>query len=462
LLDPYALRRRLKPSGPQPWFPGWSHLCACRDPLLFLEQTSRKYPDIAYVELGSRRDYLLFHPDYIREALLGTEGQLLRGFNPILRRIMGRGLLSSQGEFHRSQRQSTQPIFHRQQVGVFSEIMVRQTEAFSSRWQDRTELDIAHEMLGLSFAIIVDLLFGAEASEARALGQVVDQAIRMTGRKGYLRRYLASRTPFFGEDELEKTIRELDRIVYALIAQQRRAAAAVPTMLSLLLDIAAETGQSDKQVRDEAMTLLFAGHETIATALTWTWYLLSQNRREECKLHEEIDRVLGQRSPTIADLPKLSHTSAVLHEAMRLYPPVWLIVRRPVNDWKIGEYVVPARSYLYLSPYVVHRDARFFSNPERFAPSRWSSPENIARHKFAYFPFGGGGRKCIGDYFATAEGILILASIARRWKMRPAGKHPVEPTPLVTLRPKHGIRMKLLDRQARMVQADTEETIAAL
>jgi cytochrome P450 len=414
------------------------------------------------VKLGRRRDYLLFHPDYIREALLGTEEHLLRGFNPILRRIMGNGLLSSQGEFHRSQRQSLQPLFHRQQVALFSEIMVRHSQALGSRWQNGAVADIAHEMLELSFSIIVDLLFGAEAAEAHALGRVVDQAIRMTGRQGYLRRYLASRTPFFGEDELDQTIRRLDRIVYALIARHRDSPAPTPTMLSWLLEIAGHTGQTDRQVRDEAMTLLFAGHETIATALTWTWYLLSENRTQEALVHQELDRALGNRPPVIADLPQLPYTSAVFHEAMRLYPPVWLIVRRPVQDWTIGNYVVPARSYLYLSPYVVHRDPRFFPEPDRFDPSRWTSPEIAKRHKYAYFPFGGGGRKCIGEYFAVAEGVLVLATIAQRWKLRLLNHHPVEAAPLVTLRPKYGMRMRLRDRQSDPVKPQPRETVAAL
>lgn len=344
---------------------------------------------------------------------------------------------------------------------MFSESIVKHSEAFCSRWQNGAVMDLSKEMLELAFTIIVDLLFGADAVEAHALAGVVDRAIRMTGRRGYLRRYLASRTPFFGEGELEKTIRDLDRMVYALIGRQRRSSGP-PTMLSWLLEMAGDTGQSDKQVRDEALTMLFAGHETIATALTWTWYLLSQHRRHEMMLHEELDRVLGTRAPAIADMPLLSYTSGVFHEAMRLYPPVWLIVRRPVHDWRVGEYVVPARSYLYMSPYVVHRDARFFDNPDRFEPSRWSSPENAKRHKYAYFPFGGGGRKCIGEYFAIAEGVLVLATIAQKWEMALLHDQPVEPAPLVTLRPKYGMRMRLRSRETVPLAPSVQQTAAAL
>ena len=202
-------------------------------------------------------------------------------------------------------------------------------------------------------------------------------------------------------------------------------------------------GMTDEQLRDEAMTIFLAGHETTANALTWTWYLLSQNPEAEARLHAELDKVLGGRPPTAEDMPRLVYTEMVLSESMRLYPPAWILGRRALKDYEVGGYRLPAGSLVLLSQYVTHRDPRFYPDPERFEPERWTPEAKAARPQFAYFPFGGGPRRCIGEGFAWAEGVLVLAALAQRWRPRLVPGHPVEMQAAITLRPKHGMLMTL-------------------
>ncbi|MEO6654779.1 MAG: cytochrome P450, partial [Pyrinomonadaceae bacterium] len=404
------------------WLPGLSQVRAYRDPLGFLTRTAEAYPDIAHMRLGKRRDVLVFHPEHVRDVLLASERQMRRGFNPILRRIMGNGLLSSQGEFHRSQRRLIQPVLSRRRLEIFSETMVRNTLLTSDEWKPGTTLDIAEAMMQLSFEIIVDIIFGTRPDDAQNLREVVNQAIGMTGRKGYMRKFLADKLNLFASGGPESYICRLDEIVYASIDKQRNGNEKVNSLIFMLLDVLcsdeSNTAENIRQVRNEAVTLLFAGHETIANALAWTWYMLSQNPTEENRLHEELEQVLDQRTPSFEDMPRLTYTTAILREAMRLYPPVWLIVRRPIQDWQLGRYRIPAGSYLYVSPYLVHRDRRFFDNPDEFTPSRWVSGTcDSSRHRFSYIPFGVAGWKCIGDSFAMTEGVIILATIAQKWRM---------------------------------------------
>jgi cytochrome P450 len=412
---------------------------------------AKKYPDIALLKIGRRLDYVINNQDYIRAVLLAPEEQLRRGFHAVLRPLMGNGLLCSQGEFHRNQRRSINPLFHQERVAAFGHTIVQHSLFACEPWRTGETRDIYKDMLHLSFAIIVDVLLGLDAQEARDFGTVVGEVIKTTGRKGYLLKFLAERFPFLPNGRRDHAINRLDKMIYACIFRQMNNPPDRPTLLSMLCEV----GRCDdgskvenlRQVRDEAMTLLVAGHETIATALAWTWYLLSQDELVERKLHEELELVLCGKPPTVDDVPSLPYTTAVLSEAMRLYPPVWTILRRPVENWQLGSYTIPAGSYLWISPYVVHRDPRYFPDPNRFDPSRWNSEKDAERPRFSYFPFGGGGRKCIGEGFAWTEGVLVIATIAQRWKMKLLRGHPVNVAPLVTLRPKYGMRMTLEQRQ---------------
>jgi cytochrome P450 len=245
----------------------------------------------------------------------------------------------------------------------------------------------------------------------------------------------------------EKARDKLDGIVYGLIAERRASGKDAGDLLSMLLlaqDEDSHAGMTDKQVRDEALTLLIAGHETTANALTWTWYLLSQNPEAESRMHAELDRVLGGRSPSFDDVPSLPYTTGVFAESLRLYPPAWAIGRRARQDYSIGDYTIPAKSILLMSPWVVQRDARWWPEPEKFDPDRWGPGQAESRPKFAFFPFGGGTRVCIGERFAWAEGVLVLAAIAQRWKMRLVPGHPIATQAVITLRPRYGMKMTLL------------------
>jgi cytochrome P450 len=237
----------------------------------------------------------------------------------------------------------------------------------------------------------------------------------------------------------------LDAIIYGLIRERRASGGDRGDLLSMLLlaqdDEDKGRGMSDLQVRDEAMTIFLAGHETTANALMWTWYLLSQTPAAERKLHDEIDRVLGGRLPTMADIPTLPYVERVVTESMRLYPPAWLIGRRAINSYPINGYVAPARSIIIMSQWVVHRDARYFHEPGRFNPDRWTPAFKASIPQFAYFPFGGGRRRCIGESFAWMELTLIVAALAQQWRFELVPDHPVVPQPLVTLRAKHGMKM---------------------
>jgi cytochrome P450 len=234
----------------------------------------------------------------------------------------------------------------------------------------------------------------------------------------------------------------LDKIIYGIIADRRKSGHDAGDLLSMLLLAQDEgSGMSDKQVRDEALTLFLAGHETTANALTWTWYLLSQNPEVESKFHAEIDRALSGRLPGFDDLPQLKYVEMVFAESMRLYPPAWGIGRRNLEAYQIGEYSIPARSIILMSPFVVHRDPRWFPDPESFDPDRWLPEAAAARPKFSYFPFGGGARVCIGERFAWMEGVLLLATLAQRWRLSLVKGHRVETRALITLRPKYGMQM---------------------
>jgi cytochrome P450 len=262
---------------------------------------------------------------------------------------------------------------------------------------------------------------------------------------------LLRRLPLPSNRRIQQGRDRLDATVLRLISDRRASGKDQGDLLSMLLLAQDEegdnSGMTDQQVRDEAMTLFLAGHETTANALTWTWYLLSQHPAVESQLHAELDTVLAGRVPTAEDVPLLRYTRMVLAESMRLYPPAWVIGRRALNDYEIPPYTIPANSLLLMSPYVMHRDPRYFPAASDFDPQRWTPEAQAERPKFSYFPFGGGPRQCIGEAFAWMEGILLIATIAQYWRLRLVPGHPVEPRPLITLRPKYGMRM-VLERRA--------------
>jgi cytochrome P450 len=324
--------------------------------------------------------------------------------------------------------------------------MTEYADRVQARWADGATLDVAEEMMRLTLGVVGRTLFDADVeSQARNVGDALTSVLNS---------FWTTMLPF--ADLLEKlpipllrkgkeARAQLDAIIYGLIAERRKSPGDRGDLLSMLLLAQDEEqggrGMTDAQVRDEAMTIFLAGHETTANALAWTWYLLSGAPDVEQQLHEEVDRVLGGRMPTVADLPRLALVEQVITESMRLYPPAWIIGRRAIGEYEVGGYTLPPRTIVLISPYVIQRDARFFEEPDRFMPARWTPEFRQALAPFAYVPFGGGTRRCIGESFAWMELVLVTAAIAQQWRLRLVPGHPVVPQPVVTLRMKHGLRM---------------------
>jgi cytochrome P450 len=424
------------------------------DPLNFHVDVARRFGDLAYYRAGLFHIYVVSHPDLIREVLVTKAHSFMKGQAlQEAKRILGEGLLTSEGELHRRQRHLIQPVFHHQRVAGYGDVMASLAERHASRWVDGQEFDLHREMTALTLAVVGATLFDADVEDrdAAEVGRALTTAFDMFDRFFLPWSGLIERLPLPSNRRFEEARASLDRIVYGMI-RDRRAGGDRGDLLSMLL-FAGDEGppMSDRQVRDEAMTLFLAGHETTSNALTWTLYLLSQHPEVEARLHEEVDRVVGpDRLPAAGDLPSLPYLHRVLTESLRLYPPAWILGRLALEDVELGDYVIPKGATVVASPYVVHHDPRWYPDPERFDPDRWIDvTESVGdgqppgRPKYSYFPFGGGSRKCIGQDFAWMEAMLVLATVARRWRFELVTGHPVEMKPMVTLRPKHGVRMRI-------------------
>jgi cytochrome P450 len=428
-----------------------------RDPTGLLLSVARDYGDIVRIRIGLGDAFLINQPDYIQDVLMNHYQNFIKGKGFLrAKSVLGEGLLTSEGDFHRHQRRLAQPAFHRQRIAAYGAVMTEYGARMGERWQDGETLDIAREMMRLTLAIVARTLFHADVeSETNEIGKAISIFREEWWNTTILpflpfSRFL-EKLPIPSLRRLNKARESLDVITYRIINEHRASGRDRGDLLSMLLLAQDEEGDgggmTDVQVRDEVMTILFAGHETTASALTWTWYLLSQNPEVEIKLHAELDSVLAGKLPTADDVGRLTYTRMVLSEAMRIYPPVWILGRRPIKDYKIDSYIVPADSVIIVSQWVTHHDPRYYPDPFRFDPERWTPEAQASRPKFAYFPFGGGPRQCMGEQFAWMEGVLLLATLAQNWQMRLVPGHTVEPQPLVTLRPKYGMRMKLERRK---------------
>jgi cytochrome P450 len=410
---------------------------------------AREYGDLAYFKLGPQPVFLLNHPDYIRDVLITHHKNFMKGEGlQRAKRLLGEGLLTSEGEFHLRQRRLAQPAFHRHRIAGYAATMADYAERMRDQWQDGETRDIAREMMRLTLAIAGKTLFDTDVgSEADEIGNALSQAMALFNRVTLPFSQYLEKLPLPATRRFQKARQRLDSTIYRIIDERRQSGEDRGDLLSMLIQARDEegdgTGMTDEQLRDEAMTIFLAGHETTANALTWTWYLLSQNPEVEAKLHSEIDELLNGRLPAAEDYPRLRYTEMVFAESMRLYPPAWILGRRALNDYQIGDYHIPARSILLMSQYVMHHDSRYFPDPFKFEPERWAPELKESRPKFSYFPFGGGTRICIGEHFAWMEGVMVIASIAQRWKMRLSPGQRIEMQPLVTLRPKYGMKMVL-------------------
>ncbi|QQS46886.1 MAG: cytochrome P450 [Acidobacteriota bacterium] len=440
------------PPGPRQRFPLENLIAFRRDRLGFLTGLAEKHGELAYFKFGPQPLILVSNPDWIRDILITHNRNFMKSEGlQRAKRLLGEGLLTSEGEFHLRQRRLVQPAFHRGRIAGYAGTMVDYAIRMTDNWSEGQEIDVSREMMRLTLAIAGKTLFDADVeTEADEIGDALTDAMKLFNYLTLPFSQYLEKLPLPATRRFMKARQRLDATIYRIIDERRQSGRDHGDLLSMLIQARDEEGDgkgmTDEQLRDESMTIFLAGHETTANALTWTWCLLSQNPEIEAKFHEEIDRVLNDRTPTFEDYPALKYTEMVFAESMRLYPPAWIIGRRALNDYRIGDYVAPAKSILLMSQYIMHRHPKYFPDPLRFDPDRWAPAEKEKRPQFSYFPFGGGPRLCIGEQFAWMEGVLVLAAVARRWMMRLIPGHPVAPEPIVTLRPRFGMRMTIESR----------------
>jgi cytochrome P450 len=434
------------PPGPSPesWTASFKNYS--RDPLSFMPKLVRDYGDIVTMRYYNFRVYFISHPDFIEQVLVTHNRKFIKG--RILRknrRLFGDGLLTSEGDFWLRQRRLAQPAFHRGRVASYADTMVKYADRLLAEWKDGEERDLHAEMMRLTLQIVAKTLFDADVDkDAKEVGRALGALMELNSD---FRKLILTPTwlPTPRNIRAAIAIRRLDKIIFRFIEERRTSGKDAGDLLSMLLAARDEDGSrmTDRQLRDEAITIFLAGHETTANALSWTWMLLSQNPAVEAKLHAELDAVLAGRTPSLDDLPNLRYTGHVVTESMRLYPPAWGMARVAIEDVEIGGYPIPKGCGISLAQWVVHRDARWFDAPEEFRPERWEGDLMKRLPRFAYFPFGGGPRQCIGNNFAVMEATLLLATIAQKFRIRLVPGHPVVPMPSITLRPRHGVRGKL-------------------
>jgi cytochrome P450 len=451
-LDPVTAVQPSTPPGPRARFPGQLIFSLRGDSLGFLTRTSQLYGDLAQFRIGRLRYYLLSHPDHVRDVLVTNDASFTKG--PALRSAkvtLGEGLLTSEGDFHRRQRRLAQPAFHPNRVSSYAGIMSQYAREQSDEWRDGQTTNIHEEMMRITLRVVAKTLFDADVrAEVEEIGEAMDISVKMFTRAMSPFGPLLNLLPLPSNYRFRLAYARLLKTIDRFIAERRASGIDRGDLLSVLLHATDPendgSGMNDKQLRDECMTLFTAGHETTANALTFTWHLLSHHPDIQKRLHAEVDEVLGDRLPVQADVERLPFVRKVIAESMRLYPPAWAIGRQAKSPVEIGGYVIPQSAVVLICPWIVHHDARWWPEPEKFDPDRWDEATATSRPRWAYFPFGGGSRSCIGEAFAWMEAILVTATIARHWRMEPAGpRHPaLQPT--ITLRPKKALEVRLHHR----------------
>lgn len=437
------------PPGPAPesWTAGFK--IYSQNPLAYMPKLQRDYGDIVTMRYYNFRVFFVSHPDYIEQVLVTDNRKFIKG--RILRKnrqLFGNGLLTSEGDFWLRQRRLAQPAFHRARIASYADTMVRFASRMASEWRGGEELDIHAEMMRLTLSIVAKTLFDADVDrEAKRVGHALEAIMHLNSD---FRKLLITPTWLPTPRKIRATFAtaKLNRIVYRFIDERRASGTDNGDLLSMLLVARDDDGSrmTNRQLRDESITIFLAGHETTANALSWTWMLLAQNPRVETTLHEELDRVLGGRAPTIDDLPNLRYTGHVVSESMRLYPPAWGMARIAIEDTEIAGYKIPKGCGVSLAQWVVHRDPRWFEAPLEFRPERWEGDLLKRIPRFAYFPFGGGPRQCIGNNFAVMEATLLLATLAQQFRISLMPGREIIQAASITLRPKTGIWGKIEKR----------------
>jgi len=420
-----------------------------RDPLNFLAAAARQYGDIVGLRFLHFRTYLIVHPDYIEDVLVQHPRKFVKGrVLQANKRIFGNGLLTSEGDFWLRQRRLAQPAFHRARIAAYANTMVEYAERMVATWLDGEERDAHQEMMQLTLQIVGKTLFDANvSSDAREIGKTITLLLDFSSD---FRRLIFTPKWLPTPRNIQTTlaIRRLNKIVYRMIAERRASGRDAGDLLSMLLGARDEDGSQmdDRQLRDETLTLFLAGYETTANLLAWTWWLLATHPNVENKLHDELDAVLGGRAPTMDDLSRLVYTGQVITESLRLYPPAWGMARLAIEDHEIAGYPVPAGTGLAIAQWITQRDPRWFEAPEEFLPERWAEDLQKRLPRFAYFPFGGGPRQCIGNMFALMEGTLVLAAVAQKFRLILMPDAQIVPMASITLRPKNGVPVQLQKR----------------
>jgi cytochrome P450 len=421
-----------------------------RDPLAYLEESATR-GDVVQLDFFRKRAFLVSDPALIDQVLVKNPASFRKDvFMQGLKTLLGEGLLGSEGEFWKRQRRLIQPAFHREHIARYASIMVSHASRAVERWRASAErggavIDAHHELMVLAADIVTECLFGSTVGDASEVGKCLESVMERFGDPMFLFVPQLAKVPLPVNRRYAEAAARLDRIVRDFISRRRALGADAPSddLLAMLLAAQDEDGSrmSDTQVRDEVLILFLAGHETTALALGWTLFELSEHPEVERELHAELVRVLGDRVPTFADLPELKTTSHVVHEGLRLHPPAWSIGREAIAPVEIGGRRFEAGAWLWFLPWVVHRDARWYADPLAFRPERWADGLAKRLPKMAYLPFGGGPRVCIGNQFALMEATLLLATIARRVRLRAETPSRVAPKPSITLRFAHGLRM---------------------
>lgn len=424
----YLLRRFFKPA----------------NPIALFEHLAQTYGHMAHYRLGLSHIVFVNEPDFIHEILINQPQNFIKERTQRRMKILlGEGLITSDGEVHRRQRRIAAPAFHRQRIQAYGVMMVERAADMRAQWQPGVAVDLASQMMQLALQVVARTLFNTDVTEdvlqindeVNVIMQLYNFLIALPRAEAYLH------WPVPGLMRFRRARARLDKVVQRMIAEHRADGMDRGDLLSMLVasrdEEADHSGMTDEQLRDEVLTIFLAGYETVANALTWTWYLLAQNPAAEAKLHKEIDIVLGDRLPGLEDLPQLRYTEMVLAESMRLYPPAWAMGRQSTADVELGPFRFPGGTYFFFSQYIIQRRAEYFPDPLRFDPERFQPEQKVGRPRFAYFPFGGGGRQCIGEAFAWMEGVLMIATLAQKWRLRFVPGQVVEVQPKITLRPKY-------------------------
>ncbi len=440
------------------------------NPILLFEHLVKSFGSVSHYKLGGSNIVFINDPELIREILVTQASSFIKERTQNRMKILlGEGLITSEGEFHMRQRRIAAPAFHRQRIQKYAEMMAERAAAMRATWKPGQTFDMSAVMMELTLEIVARTLFATDVTaaireindEVNVIMRLYNYLIALPKAENYLR------WPIPGLIRFRKARARLDAQVYRMIAERRAANEDRGDLFSMLLAGRDEgegtgpatrgapaTGMSDRQLRDEVITIFLAGYETVANALTWTWYLLSENPAAAERMQREVDDVLQGKLPTLEDLPRLRTTEMVFAESMRLYPPAWAMGRQSTQIVELGPYRLPAGTYFFFSQYILQRSEKFYPEPLRFDPERFTPEQKAARPRFAYFPFGGGSRQCIGEAFAWMEGVLILATLAQRWRFRMVPGQAVDVQPKITLRPKYPMVMVAEERTAESARLE--------